>query len=96
MVRWYFTIGRMECQTPFLPQSTCKNAEGKYISGIVAAKPPHFMKDREHPESLSMQEMVIDVGATSKEEVINQLHIHIGAPVVPDVSCTYEEERDLF
>ena len=43
-----------------------------------------------------MQEMVIDVGATSKEEVINQLHIHIGAPVVPDVSCTYEEERDLF
>lgn len=73
-----------------------KNAEGKYISGIVAAKPPHFMKDREHPESLSMQEMVIDVGATSREEVIEQLHIHIGAPVVPDVTCTYDETRDLF
>ena len=73
-----------------------KNAEGKYISCIVAPKPTHFMKDREHPESLSMQEMVIDVGATSREEVIHQLHINIGAPVVPDVTCTYDEERDLF
>lgn len=73
-----------------------KNADGKYISGIVAAKPPHFMKDREHPENLSLQEMVIDVGATSREEVIQQLHINIGAPVVPDVDCTYDEERDLF
>lgn len=73
-----------------------KNRDGNDISGIVAAKPPHFMKDREHPEALSLGEMVIDVGASSKEEVIEQLHIGIGAPVVPEVTCTYDENRDLF
>ena len=73
-----------------------KTTKGTYVSGIIAAKPPHFMKDREHPESLSMQDMVIDVGATSKEEVIESFHIGIGAPVVPDVVCSYDEEKDLF
>lgn len=73
-----------------------KNRDGKDISGIVATKPPHFMKDREHPEALSLGEMVIDVGASSKEEVLEKLHIGIGAPVVPEVTCTYDENRDLF
>ncbi|WP_416326450.1 M42 family metallopeptidase [[Eubacterium] hominis] len=73
-----------------------KTMDGTYVSGIIAAKPPHFMKDREHPEALSSQEMVIDVGASSKQEVIERFHIGIGAPVVPDVICEYDEEKDLF
>lgn len=73
-----------------------KNKKGEYIDGIIAAKPPHFMKDREHPEALSMQQMVIDVGASSKNEVLEKYHIGIGSPVVPAVDCTYDSERDLF
>lgn len=73
-----------------------KNADGKYISGIIAAKPPHFMANREKAERVSLEQMVLDIGACSKEEVIHDFKINIGAPIVPDVECTYNEEKDLF
>ena len=40
--------------------------------------------------------MVIDIGATSKEEVEKVFNIHIGAPVVPDVTFEYNEETDVM
>ena len=81
-----------------LPTSKVRvcNKEGKYISGIIASKPPHFMSDKEKNAGLSISDMVIDIGATSKEEVISLFKIGIGAPVVPDVDCFYDEEKDLF
>lgn len=81
-----------------LPSSKVKvkTLDGTYVDGIVATKPPHFMKDRNHPEELGLSEMVIDVGACSKQEVMDAYHIGIGAPVVPCVSCKYDEIRDLF
>jgi putative aminopeptidase FrvX len=40
--------------------------------------------------------MVIDVGATSKEEVVKSFNIRLGAPVVPDVTFTHDKQRDLI
>lgn len=73
-----------------------RNRDGKYISGIIASKPPHFMANRDNPESLSIDQMVLDIGASSKEEVVNDYKIRIGAPIVPDVECTYDEDKGLF
>lgn len=73
-----------------------RNRDGKYISGIIASKPPHFMANRDKPESLNIDQMVLDIGACSKEEVINDYKIRIGAPIVPDVQCTYDEDKGLF
>ena len=73
-----------------------RNAEGKYISGIVASKPPHFMSSAEKGQNLPISAMVIDVGATSKEEVINDFKIRVGAPVVPDVTMEYNEKNDVM
>lgn len=73
-----------------------RNRDGKYISGIIASKPPHFMANRDKPESLSIDQMVLDIGACSKEEVINDYKIRIGAPIVPDVECRYDEDKGLF
>lgn len=73
-----------------------RNRDGKYISGIIASKPPHFMANRDKPESLSIDQMVLDIGACSKEEVINDYKIRIGAPIVPDVECIYDEDKGLF
>ena len=39
---------------------------------------------------------MLDVGAVSSEEVINDYRIGIAAPVVPDVTCTYDEKHGLF
>lgn len=81
-----------------LPSSKVRvlNKEGKYIPGIVAAKPPHFMSDKDKNAALSISDMVLDIGATNKEEVLNVFKIGIGAPIVPDVNCEYDEDKDLF
>ncbi len=72
------------------------NAEGKYISGVVASKPPHFMSAEEKGKNLPISAMVIDVGATSKEEVVNDFKIRVGAPVVPDVVMEYNEANQVM
>lgn len=73
-----------------------RNREGKNIIGVVASKPPHFMSAEEREKSVEISDMVIDVGASSMEEVVQKLKIGIGAPIVPDVDFAYDEERGLM
>lgn len=68
-----------------------KNSEGKYIIGVVATKPPHFMSEAERNKSLDILDMVIDIGATSREEVLEDFKIEIGAPITPDVEFKYND-----
>lgn len=71
-----------------------KNCEGKYIEGVVATKPPHFTKG---PATLlPIDEMVIDVGAISYEEVIEIFKIEPGAPVIPDVKFSINQETGVM
>jgi len=73
-----------------------RNREGVYVPGVVAAKPPHFMTNAEKNAALTLQELVIDVGASSKEEVEQTYLIGVGAPVVPDTIFSYNEKSNLF
>lgn len=73
-----------------------RNQEGKYITGIVTSKPPHFMTQAEREKTITIEDMVIDIGATSAEEVIQDYKIGIGAPVVPDTTFEYRAEKDLM
>lgn len=73
-----------------------RNADGKYIRGIISAKPVHFMTEEERRLPVSVSQMTIDIGSTSWEETVSHFKICVGAPVVPDVSCTYDEENDLL
>ncbi len=77
--------------SPFLIRSR----DGKDIPAVIAVKPPHFMKASEKNSVPEVADMVMDVGATSAEEV-KALGIGIGSPCVPDVKCRYDEERGLF
>ena len=43
-----------------------------------------------------IQSLVIDVGAVSKEDAVENFGIRIGEPVVPDVSFTYDEQHDIM
>jgi putative aminopeptidase FrvX len=73
-----------------------RNAEGKYIPGIVGSKPPHYMTDQEKKSPLEIRQLTVDVGATSKEEVIHDYKIRIGEPVVPSVEFEYLEKHDIM
>lgn len=64
--------------------------EGK-VKGITASIPPHFMTEAEKKDPLSFDNIVVDVGTSSKEETL-ALGINIGDPIVPDVK--FESLRD--
>lgn len=72
------------------------NREGKVIKGVVASTPPHFMSAADRTRLLGLEEMFIDVGATSKEEVIKYLKIEPGAPIIPDVDFEYDMDRGIM
>lgn len=72
-----------------------RNRDGRYVTGIVASKPPHFMSEKERNQPLAFEDMVIDLGVISAEEVRDILKIEIGAPVVPDADFDYVPELDV-
>ena len=73
-----------------------RNRYGKYIPGLTASKPPHFMTEQERKAPLDIKDITVDVGAVSREEAIEVYGIRIGEPVAPDVTFTYSEETDLM
>ncbi len=73
-----------------------RNMDGKYIPGVVASKPPHFMGEAERKAPLEITSLVIDVGASSAKEVLNDYRIGIAAPVVPDADFEYDPVHDIM
>jgi len=74
-----------------------RNALGEYIPGIIAAKPVHYMSAAEKANpTLDISDMVIDVGATSYEDAVQNFHIRMGEPVVPATRFQYDEQHDLM
>ena len=74
-----------------------RNADGDYIPGIIAAKPVHFMTPSEKETAMNdISGMVIDVGAVSYEDAVENFHVRMGEPVVPDTKFYYDEKRDLM
>ena len=94
----FVTLGRWTDQALPASKVLVRNRYGKYIPGIVASKPPHFMTpaERQAGGSTDIQSLVIDVGAVSKEDAVENFGIRIGEPVVPDVSFTYDEQHDIM
>ncbi|WP_283678387.1 hypothetical protein [Lentilactobacillus sp. Marseille-Q4993] len=58
-----------------------RNKDGKWVHGLVATKPPHFMTDAEKKEPVKIENLVIDVGTTSAEETRELLKIDTGVPL---------------
>jgi len=69
-----------------------RNRDGKLISGVIAAKMHHFGGGEAPPPQLDT--MAIDIGATSKEEVIRDFKITPGCPVVPH--SAFEQQGDVL
>ena len=71
-----------------------RNARGEYIPGIIAAKPVHFMTaaERANP-SMDVSNMVIDIGATSYQDAVENFHVRMGEPVVPATEFYHDAAR---
>lgn len=73
-----------------------RNAEGRYIPGIIATTPPHHVSEAQRNAAPDPNLMTIDVGASSCEEAVHDFGIRIGEPVVPDTRFAYDAEHDLM
>ncbi len=75
-----------------------RNADGDWLPGVIAAKPPHFQtaQERSLNQIPPLASLVIDVGATDANSIKNDFHIRIGEPIVPQVDFSYDEKRDVM
>lgn len=74
-----------------------RNADGRFIPGIIGAKPVHFMTAAEKNSSAAdISALSIDIGALNAEDAKENFKIRIGEPVVPDVKLEYDAEHDLL
>lgn len=92
----FMAIGGWFSQNVGAHKVRVRNSDGDYITGIVASKPPHFMTNDERNKITQISEMLIDVGATSIDEVVNDFKIEPGAPIVPDVDFEYNGKMDIM
>ncbi len=53
------------------------------VYGVIGSKPPHLMKDDERKKVIQIRDMFVDVGAKSRDEVL-ELGLEVGTPVVVD------------
>ncbi|MGF0055484.1 M42 family metallopeptidase [Peptoniphilaceae bacterium SGI.097] len=65
------------------------------LPGIIASKSPHFLSAEEKKQGISMENLIVDIGASSAEEA-RRLGVSLCLPVLPDVTCTFDESRALF
>lgn len=73
-----------------------RTEEGKLHRGITTSKPVHFLTPEQKADnSLKIEDILIDVGACSREEVLTVYGIRPGDPVVPDVTYEYHEENGI-
>lgn len=66
---------------------------GGWVRGVVGVKPPHFMSDAERASGKT--EMILDIGATSKEEAVDRFHMGIGEPVVPATDFSFDPSTGI-
>ncbi|MCL1936507.1 MAG: M20/M25/M40 family metallo-hydrolase [Defluviitaleaceae bacterium] len=88
----YISLGSTIASSFTAQKMVIRNKDGELVKGVISTRPPHFsQKDVD----LSHDSLVIDIGASSKEEAINNFKIGPGCPVVPDVFTEFDEKNDL-
>lgn len=60
---------------------TIVTRDGTRIEGVIGTQPPHILKPADRDKVIQFEEMFLDVGAISREEV-RGMGVHIGDPVV--------------
>lgn len=73
-----------------------RNRDGELIKGITTSKPVHFMTSTERSSNeLEIEKMFVDVGATSRQEIIDIFKIRVGDPIAPKVTFDYNEKNGV-
>lgn len=73
-----------------------RNRYGDLIKGITTSIPVHFMNASERSSnSLEIEDIFVDIGASSREEVMDVFNIRIGDPIAPKVEFDFNEKNNV-
>lgn len=67
-----------------------------YVPAVATSKPIHFMTAEEKKKPIALTDLKLDVGATSREEVVNDFGIVVGQPVVPATKFQVNEKNGMM
>ncbi len=68
-------------------QKVMLHTERRPVTGIIGTKPPHILKEEEKKKIIEADELFIDIGANSKNEV-EKMGVRVGDPVSFDIKFT--------
>jgi len=71
---------------------TIVTRKGTKVRGVIGAKPPHLLKEEERKKPIPIDEMFIDIGTFSKEEM-DDLGVQVGDPAT--IHYPLEKHRDV-
>jgi putative aminopeptidase FrvX len=60
-------------------QVEIRSRDGKKYRGVIGASPPHIQTPEEQKQALKVEDLFVDIGAHSREEVLTQ-GIEVGSP----------------
>ena len=70
-----------------------RTTNGTWVRGSVGIKPPHFLTAAERAAGAAP--LVLDVGATSREDAVERFGMGMGEPFVPATSFAYDDSTGI-
>jgi len=92
----FITIGGWWNQVMLGQRVQILNRDGEKIIGVIGSKPVHFLPPAQRDSTVAVEAMFIDIGATSRREVIEDYRIQLGAPIAPLSTFTPLTNPNLF
>ncbi|MBW6515963.1 MAG: M42 family metallopeptidase [Candidatus Cloacimonetes bacterium] len=90
----FHNLGGWDWRTLLSSPVNVINDKGELISGVIGSIPIHYIKG--NLNELKLEEMFIDIGAKSDEDVVNKYGISPGSPIVPTTHFVHEEHNNLI
>ena len=92
----FVTLGGWWPHTLLAQRVAVRTWDGRKILGVVSSTPPHFLPEAQRSQVLKIEQMFIDVGATSRSDLEKNMGVRIGDPIVPLTAFTPMHGANLF
>ena len=92
----FVRIGSMDPNSLQATRVRVRDRHGRWVPGMIAAKPPHFITEAERGKAPAVENMVIDIGARSAKEAAEDFGMRIGEPAVPDSEFYWDPEHEIM
>ncbi len=92
----FVPVGGWWAHTLLAQRVRIRTQEGVEILGVIGAKPPHFLSEGERDKVMKPDDMFIDIGATSADDVRERFGVQLGDGITPESPFTPMHNPDFL